>query len=1021
MADQSLNFNFDGWLRRGGDERLRNFVLERSYGRLVWPYSCINLIAKSIAGLPVRFVKTNLDVNTGETEEQEIFDPRHPVNTLFNPPNPPEIPSLAELLKRTFIHLGLDGGCYWVFPELASGKPKAALDFKRLTELKPVLNDQTGDLIGWVRIGMHGGPLEAYTSDQVIAIWYYNPETPLSPMPPLKAARLSLEQEFYMNAFNASFFRQGLKNPLAIKTKKTLTPKQKNDLERMLHSYYSGVEGSHKAVILDVGMETADLGMTAKDIEFLNGKKLNREEICAVYGVPPALVGIFEYANYANTKEQRKIFWQGTLLSEINSLTDIVQTNIMEKYFPDIEFRFDLSKVDVLKPDPKATADTVKIYKDAGYSHAKIAEILEMPELASTTVEGEEEEEEPPPEETPPEEDDDEEEDEDTPAEQESFYFRNFDYESKQFKDFIIKQDEAWWLEYGRMFASLLEGEVAQTQKTIGRFLNQIKSTYYRRLDSKDNLSLSPQVWLSIWSDMLNPSVDKMARIAAEVTLKELEAADDTVRIRQALRQWNSKQIALEDYLNDHEREAFMSAVREVNNKVTAIGQDILDQLNSRTSELLRTSATVEELRKEVGNIVQETYSGRSLTIARTTTNTAYNKARFTLQQMKGARRIRWVNAGDINVRPDHMLEGGNVVDSGEAFPITRLLHPHDPAGPPEQVINCRCTDVVVELVSPGQPGSRPRVPTERDQLGNIQDFSFNKAMRGLSGTLFADDLSLPHGSVLTASQAEDIVSTGVKWARKNYSRPEWVAVSDTLDQIPDRPLRSVISSNPRGVSTKAKKEMARFAQRPLPKTVRDEIPPVRISSQPGSNRAGYDVRRKTILLPENSYRNLVDAFEDLAAGKPLLGSDSYLTRKNRLKALEEYAHEYGHHIQENNSKFASFAQDFITSRNEGLTVQDVVDVNRLGEKGLPDEFWNKYMGRVYPGEQFPIGTEVTSVFYERMALLPWDKRILQEYRRHLNSDLREEAIVGLTTGRPFLADKRGSRQFLQLLIGLQL
>jgi phage portal protein BeeE len=102
----------------------------------------------------------------------------------------------------------------------------------RIGELKPVINELTGDLLGWVKVDSQGRPGQAYTDRQVVPIWYYNPVNPLAPLSPLRAARLSVEQEFYMNAWNSAFFKQGLKNPMAIKTKKNLSTKQKQDLEK---------------------------------------------------------------------------------------------------------------------------------------------------------------------------------------------------------------------------------------------------------------------------------------------------------------------------------------------------------------------------------------------------------------------------------------------------------------------------------------------------------------------------------------------------------------------------------------------------------------------------------------------------------------------------------------------------------------------------------------------------------------------------------------------------------------------
>jgi len=48
------------------------------------------------------------------------------------------------------------------------------------------------------------------------------------------------------------------------------------------------------------------VGVNQKDMDFIQQKKMSREEICSVFKVPPALIGLFEYANYANAREQEQ-------------------------------------------------------------------------------------------------------------------------------------------------------------------------------------------------------------------------------------------------------------------------------------------------------------------------------------------------------------------------------------------------------------------------------------------------------------------------------------------------------------------------------------------------------------------------------------------------------------------------------------------------------------------------------------------------------------------------------------------
>lgn len=61
-----------------------------------------------------------------------------------------------------------------------------------------------------------------------------------------------------------------------------------------------------------------------------------------------------------------------------------------------------------------------------------------------------------------------------------------------------------------------------------------------------------------------------------------------------------------------------------------------------------------------------------------------------------------WHNAHDARVRPTHSAAGGQTVPLAATFNVggSRLQYPGDPGGPPQEVINCRCTFTVAEVLT---------------------------------------------------------------------------------------------------------------------------------------------------------------------------------------------------------------------------------------------------------------------------------------------------------------------------------
>ena len=96
--------------------------------------------------------------------------------------------------------------------------------------------------------------------------------------------------------------------------------------------------------------------------------------------------------------------------------------------------------------------------------------------------------------------------------------------------------------------------------------------------------------------------------------------------------------------------------------------------------------------------------AARAETIMRTELQRAFNLSTFAQQQDSAARipglTKSWVATGDTRTRISHlrahMKYKAHPIPIGEAFEVggAKLMYPGDPAGPPEETIQCRCRSV---------------------------------------------------------------------------------------------------------------------------------------------------------------------------------------------------------------------------------------------------------------------------------------------------------------------------------------
>ena len=126
-----------------------------------------------------------------------------------------------------------------------------------------------------------------------------------------------------------------------------MTPEARDEIKAEIQTLYTGPDNAFKVALLRAGMNWQQVAHSAQEAELVNVRKLNREEVCAAYDVPPPMVGILDHATYSNIDQQHWMLYMDTFgpMLGLTEETLLAQLITSEGIFQDTFCEFDLNEV----------------------------------------------------------------------------------------------------------------------------------------------------------------------------------------------------------------------------------------------------------------------------------------------------------------------------------------------------------------------------------------------------------------------------------------------------------------------------------------------------------------------------------------------------------------------------------------------------------------------------------------------------------------------------------------------------
>ena len=338
-----------------------------AYGDVGWVYNCVRRITQDIAASPIGLFGK---------DDKIIYD--HPVLELLNRVNARM--TFYDLLEWTQAGLELTGNAYWLLDNVNSkGIPQNIWPLIP-SYVEIIKSNNPSEFIKGYIYRVNGAEIR-YSAEQIIHFKTFNPTDYFYGLATLAAARMGVNTYEAGSKWNLSFLKNSARPDIAIVTPHSLQPEQRERMRANWNQQYRGEGKAHGVAFLERGAKPELIGVSQKDMDFINLTKMSREDMCSTFGVPPALVGLFEYSNYANAEEQEKIYWRSTIIPKAKKLTHVLNEFLLPLFDPSGKMYFGVieSEIRALRADEDKRSQYVTRYLATGIPMDSLIDAYDLP------------------------------------------------------------------------------------------------------------------------------------------------------------------------------------------------------------------------------------------------------------------------------------------------------------------------------------------------------------------------------------------------------------------------------------------------------------------------------------------------------------------------------------------------------------------------------------------------------------------------------------------------------------------
>ena len=214
-----------------------------------------------------------------------------------------------DFLLNVVSYMKLNGGAY--IRKNKVWNKVVELFLLRPDLVKPVFNAEKTKIASYEYV-IWPNKTRSFDPEEIISIQNFNPHFPyplnVDWLSDVQAIATAIDADYQASKWNWKFFYNNASVDGVLETEQNLSPESVEKIQNKRDQKYRWTNNAHKIWILTGGLKYRPMNASQKEMDFVESRRFNRDEILWFFRVPKAMIGLWEWDNALNVRSFEQIF-----------------------------------------------------------------------------------------------------------------------------------------------------------------------------------------------------------------------------------------------------------------------------------------------------------------------------------------------------------------------------------------------------------------------------------------------------------------------------------------------------------------------------------------------------------------------------------------------------------------------------------------------------------------------------------------------------------------------------------------